>query len=194
MKKLALLAAATLPFLTANALAQTAASPTTSSQPATQTGQQRPAVEDTSSHVDDDFVQRAALGSLLEIEAGKLALERSSDPRVRDLAQRIITDHTKANAMLQEVAGSSGEQLPTRLGGEGAQMVEDLKAHQGAAFDRAYLAAMVGDHNDDIELFESEAQNGRDARVRQYASQITPILKEHLELATALQQSVGKAS
>ena len=43
---------------------------------------------------DAAFVRDAAMGDMYEIEAAKMALDRSKAKPVRDLARMILTDHT----------------------------------------------------------------------------------------------------
>ena len=49
---------------------------------------------------------------------------------------------------------------------------------------------MVRDHTKDVSEFQKEASNGKDSYVKNFASQTTPKLQEHLSLA---QQVAGKA-
>ena len=64
----------------------------------------------------------------------------------------------------------------------------------GPAFDRAYMAKMVTDHQATIELFEAEARDGKDAAVRKWAAQKLPTIRGHLEKARALQAKLGQTS
>lgn len=45
----------------------------------------------------NDFVDDATQGGITEVEAGKLALEKSSAADVKTFAQHMVTDHTKTN-------------------------------------------------------------------------------------------------
>ena len=55
---------------------------------------------------------------------------------------------------------------------------------------------MVSDHKEDIKKFQRVADKGKDAELKQFASQTLPTLKEHLQLAesTAQQVKSGKTS
>src|SRR5438874_3435509 len=52
---------------------------------------------------DQNFVDRAALGTGSEIELGQLARTRAASGAVRAFAARIVADHREANARLRRL-------------------------------------------------------------------------------------------
>jgi len=62
---------------------------------------------------DAAFVKEAAIGGMSEVELGQLAVQKASDPRVKQFGQRMIDDHTKANDALKAAAAQEGIALPT---------------------------------------------------------------------------------
>ena len=46
------------------------------------------------------FAATAAQGGMMEVASGRIALQRAVDPSVREFGQRMISDHTAANAEL----------------------------------------------------------------------------------------------
>ncbi len=61
---------------------------------------------------DASFVQEAALSSVNEVKISELAVSQSTNPSVKELAQQMIDDHTKAFDSLKEIAGNKGIVLP----------------------------------------------------------------------------------
>lgn len=61
---------------------------------------------------DAAFVEEAALASVNEIKISQLAVSQSTNPSVKELAQQMIDDHTKAFDSLKEIAGNKGIVLP----------------------------------------------------------------------------------
>ena len=45
---------------------------------------------------DMSFVRKAAVAGMTEVQASKLALEKSTDANVKSFAQHMVDDHTKA--------------------------------------------------------------------------------------------------
>jgi len=135
------------------------------------------------SATDTKFAHEAAIGSLMEVEMGKVALEKASNEKVKQFGQRMIDDHTKASDQLKTVAAKKSITLPTELDAKSKGMMDKMSAMSGAAFDKAYMKDMVNDHKKDISEFQKEASNGSDTDLKGFASQTLPILQEHLRLA-----------
>ena len=62
-----------------------------------------------------DFVTQAAQGDLLEIESGKLAQQKASDPNVKQFAGQLVNDHQKTSVELKALVngGKVKGNLPT---------------------------------------------------------------------------------
>jgi putative membrane protein len=132
---------------------------------------------------DKEFVSRAGMAGLYEVQAANLALQKSANESVREFAQRMLTDHSQANYELQELATVKGLALPTELSGSHKSAIDHLSGLSDAEFDKAYMQHMVADHRSDIAEFERASQTARDNDVRQWAAKILPILKSHATLA-----------
>jgi len=141
------------------------------------------------SSADREFVRKAAEGGLAEVELGQLATEKASSQDVEQFSQRMASDHSQANTQLKEIAAQKGVTLPTSLSSKDAALKSKLENLSGAEFDRTYMQHMVKDHTNDVSEFQKEASNGKDSDVKNFASQTTPKLQEHLSLA---QQVAGK--
>jgi putative membrane protein len=131
------------------------------------------------------FVKKAALDGMTEVEAGKVALNKSQDPQIRSFAQRMVKDHGKAGAELESIAKAKGLDAPKQLDTEHKAMLNSLEGKSGADFDRAYSEHMNMDHSKAIALFES-ASLSDDAQLAQFAKKTLPTLQEHKELAQKL--------
>ncbi len=131
------------------------------------------------------FVTKAAQDGLTEIELGKVALTKSLDPTVRNFAQRMVTDHGKANQELAAIASAKGIDAPKKLDAEHAALVKNLGAKDGPEFDAEYSTHMNMDHSKAIALFES-ASKSPDKDLANFAKKTLPTLQEHKELASKL--------
>ena len=136
------------------------------------------------------FMRKAAAANMAEIQAGRIALEKSGNAQVRQLAQRIIDDHTKAGDQLMSIAQRKQVTLPTAPMPMQKQEAEHLNTLSGASFDQAYAQAMVKDHRKAIKLFGMESASGSDPDLKQFASTTLPALKQHLQMA---EQIAGRA-
>ena len=132
---------------------------------------------------DQVFMKKAATGGMAEVQLGNLAQDKSSSEAVKDFGSRMVTDHSKANDKLKQIAADKNVELPTTLGKQEQAEMKKLQTMSGANFDKAYMKHMLSDHHKDIAGFEKEAKSGKDADVKAFASDTLPTLREHLQLA-----------
>ena len=132
---------------------------------------------------DIEFVLGAAKGGRAEVELGQLAAQRAQNDEVKKFAQRMVDDHAKANEQLKQIAESKSIKLPDDVEDKDKALMQRLERLNGAAFDRAYMNAMVNDHSKDLSEFKREANSGRDPQVKSFASSTLPTLEEHLQHA-----------
>ncbi|MDQ6632660.1 MAG: DUF4142 domain-containing protein [Verrucomicrobiota bacterium] len=139
---------------------------------------------------DSKFVRDAAQGGAMEVDLGKLGVEKAQNPAVKQFAQRIVDDHTKANQELTKIVEQKGIKLAEPSKKE-SKMTGHLRGLSGAEFDRAYLQHMVKDHEKDIKAFEKTAESSEDSQIKEFASKTLPTLKEHLSMARNLLENRG---
>lgn len=139
---------------------------------------------------DIEFMENAARGGLMEVEMGKIAVNRAQDPQVVSFAQRMISDHSKVNASLDQLASAKGVTLPAQVSAKQKAEMEKVSALSGPRFDRAYMLMMVNDHENDVREFTRAAQSAKDPDVRKFAADTVPILNEHLEEARKISDSL----
>lgn len=125
------------------------------------------------------FALKASQGNSTEVATSQLALAKSQDARVRQFAERMIADHTRANAELTPLGASQGVVLPKPPGVMQQATAQMLQGLQGAEFDRQYLAGQVEAHENSITLFHHEALHGQDPQLRAYANRYLPALIAH---------------
>lgn len=135
----------------------------------------------------EGFMTEAAKGGMAEVELGKLAVTKAQDPAVKQFAQQMVADHTRANNELKTVAGKKTVTLPTDVGAEHKATMDKLSKLSGAEFDKEYVNEMVKDHEKDVALFQSQADGGTDADTKAFAAKTLPTLKMHLEMIKGIQ-------
>ena len=160
----------------------TAQSPSSATGDPTTTGNTG-GTSSTASPADKEFVSNAGMAGLAEVQMGNLALEKAGNADVKAFAQRMVTDHTKANEELQQLTATKGLALPAQLDGEHKAGLDHLNTLTGSAFDKAYMEHMVADHGKAVTLFETAANTAGDADIKAFAAKTLPTLKEHATLA-----------
>ncbi len=135
---------------------------------------------------DSTFLQHAAADGLAEAQMGQMALDKSSDAQVRQLAQRIVDDHSKTSDQLKALARNKQVTLPTTVTSDTQKETRHLQAKNGSAFDQAWAKAMAKDHQAAVKLFTQESTQTKDPDLRQFVQATLPTLHTHLQLAQKL--------
>jgi putative membrane protein len=140
---------------------------------------------------DSDFAKAAAEGGYAEVTLGKLAEDKASNQTVKDLAQRMVEDHTEADDELKTAASKDNLSIPTQLNAKDQAAYVRLTQLSGEAFDRAYARDMVRDHEADVAAFRHEANDGKDTSIKGFAAQTLPTLEDHLKEARQALETVA---
>jgi putative membrane protein len=139
---------------------------------------------------DQAFVRTAAQGGVGEVQLAKLAQDHAKDERVKAYAAMLERDHSKANKELSDLADKKTIHLSASESAASKATAGRLQKLEGAAFDRAYIAEMVRDHQKDVAEFEKAGRTLSDADLKAFVQQTLPTLKEHLAKAQQLQKDV----
>ena len=146
--------------------------------------------DDTNLDDDTEFAVAAADGSMFEVQLGQLALTKASSPKVKEFAQSMVDDHTKANEELKSLAQTKNITLPSTISEEKQKDYDKLAEKSGADFDKAYSEFMVKDHKDDVDQFKKAAEKCEDAEIKSWAAEKLPVLENHLSMAESLEDAV----
>jgi putative membrane protein len=129
---------------------------------------------------DAKFAVAAANGGMAEVELGDLARNKGASPAVREFGAMMIQDHSKANQELKDLAASKHIALPGYLNDEEKKLKDELSAKSGVEFDKAYVKAMVEDHEKDVKEFEQAAKKVKYPEMSAFIEKTLPVLKMHL--------------
>ena len=128
---------------------------------------------------DADFTTKASVGNTFEIEESKLAIERATDQRIKNFAQKMIADHNDAERKLEAAAGKSGTQAIMMLDKPHQAMLDNLKTFNGTDFDKIYVADQVAAHAETVALVADYKQNGHNADLKSWANDALLVVKMH---------------
>ncbi len=135
---------------------------------------------------DVTFVDRAARDGLTEVRLARLAADRATDPKVKDLAQTMLADFETSNEQLRKVAAGLGLALPQDLDRAERWDYTALARLQGNDLHRYYVNMVAEYHVKEVRLFRREAGRGEDATIRRFAAATLPALKAGREKAQGL--------
>jgi putative membrane protein len=132
-------------------------------------------------------LRAAASSNLFEIESSKLALARSQSNMIKEFADRMVGDHTRAANHTRQVLGELGATPPpAMLEPAHQQLLDALKAVANQDFDRAYVEAQYSAHVEAIALLRDYARTGDSERLKALAAEMLAVLQSHLDHVTRL--------
>ena len=137
-----------------------------------QTGQQM---------MDKQFLRAAAENGLADVKLGSLAVEKGG-PGVKDLARKMVDDHTTMNREMGAVADSLGIMLPRKINKEAQTECDKLNGLSGMDFDTEYLTFMAKAHYADLHTFHMEASVAADQELASVVVKGMGMMHQHLGL------------
>jgi putative membrane protein len=140
---------------------------------------------------DNEFVTKAASSGLAEVAIGEEGKEKAQNADVKKFADRVVTDHTKANEELMRIAKDAGINVPDKPAAEHADKVKHFDGDV-RNFDREFVNHMVDSHTKGVDLFTKASKELKNDQLKSFAEKTLPTLKEHLSIAKRLQEQVGK--
>lgn len=132
---------------------------------------------------DQDFMTKVAQGSMAEASLGQMASSKATNPDVKTFADRMVTDHTKLNDELKQLAQTKGVTLPADVDQASKDAADKLSKESGKEFDKSYIGAMVTGHEKVVAAFEKEAKDGKDPDLKTWVTNSLPTIKDHLKMA-----------
>lgn len=136
------------------------------------------------------FLVKAADGAMAEVHLGGLAQQKGRSAAVKNFGSMMIHDHSAGQDKIKVLAAQKNVTLPATVSDAHQDHIDKLTQKSGADFDKAYMADMVRDHEEDIKLFENAAKSTTDSSVKTFINTTLPTLRMHLDSAKAIQKRI----
>lgn len=140
------------------------------------------------------FAREACHSGVATAEIGKLAATNTRNEAVRNLAKRLVKEHSQAEKELEQLFARKGLSAEPQLAESLQSSINNLAALKGPAFDRAFKQQVTADHQKAIEAFEQQAAQGTDPDFKAFAEKHLPHLRAHLAMAEQLEVGPADAS
>jgi putative membrane protein len=146
---------------------------------------------------DANILAIGAASHQAEIDAAQIALATSSNPEVKMFAEQMVTEHSaalaKATALASKLSVVPEENDDVAaLKKDAAATADRLRALSGADFDKAYVSAMVKDHQGVLDALDRKLIPGaKNPELKKYLTDLRPMVAMHLERARTLQRKLG---
>jgi putative membrane protein len=142
------------------------------------------------------FVTAAATSDMYEVTAGKIALQRSQSPAVKDFARQMVDAHTKTTDTLKGIIAANNIQVtpPAHVDSRRQGMLDNLRGTSPADFDHRYITQQIAAHKEADILMRGYAKDGDNTKIKTFAAETDKPVKMHLSMAQKLGATVKSAS
>jgi len=143
------------------------------------------------SHDTGAFANNAGQGDMYEIQAARMAEQKGQNADVKAFAKMMVRDHTALDNEMKPLIVKAGKTPPADLDQRRKGLLDNLKAANGADFDKTYIDQQVAAHEEALTLMQGYAENGDDAGLKAAAAKAAPKVQAHLDRAKALQAQLS---
>ena len=138
----------------------------------------------------DAFLRGAVAILKFEVAISHLALRKTRADAVQSFAHQLILDYSAAGMKFRQAVADAKLKLPRDALDEGHKALSDELARTapGKAFAKAYVEVQIRGLRDDLDFFQAYAQSGDNERMKFFAQEMVPLLREHLGQAEKLRR------
>jgi putative membrane protein len=140
---------------------------------------------------DADFIVNTVAGNYAEIKLAQLALNRSSDVKVKEMATKLEADHTKILNELKAYANKHGITVPMEETDDAMKDISSLSEKDAKDFDEKWCEILEDKHEETINKFESRIDKTEDVELKNWISSTLPGLKGHLDMIKQHEESLN---
>jgi len=134
------------------------------------------------------FLTQAMSDNAAQIAMASLALQKSQNQQVIELANTVIRERQALDGRLVRLLGRSAVSTPKPAANNDAAMAS-LQPLNGEAFDKAFAALVVRDHNKIISAYECIKAHSSNLALRDVARGAMPELRGNLMVALTVLRS-----
>jgi putative membrane protein len=143
---------------------------------------------------DSGFIREVGSMNLLEVRLGTLAGQRASTTAVKQFGQQMVSSHSSMGQQWTSLAAQNRVPTGAPLNSIQQRQADQLSKLSGAEFDRAYMNAMVADHEQDAGVLQRIGTDAQSAEVKRLAASGLAATQQHLSRARQVASQVGAAT
>ena len=142
------------------------------------------------------FADAAAVSDMYEVEAGKIAEQRSQNASVKEFAAKMVTAHTGTTEKLKAALARTHPEItpPAHVDDRRQGMLDELRGAKDTDFDGRYMAQQVDAHKEALILMQGYAKDGDTASIKTFANKTAAAVQTHLNMAEKIQSTLNKQS
>lgn len=136
------------------------------------------------------FAELAMADTMLEIALGELVKRKGESQAVKDLAHRLVTNHTAIKLILSRAATGTLESFPP-IDAQAQATLDRLALLSGAELDREYLWEQSLRQPRQLAMYRWQYENCDAKLLRQFAVGTMPIIAVHARVADEVHRKVN---
>lgn len=130
------------------------------------------------------FLSRAMSDNANQIAMAKMALAKSTNPRVIELANTIIEERSALDSRLEQFARNSQHAQPAN-----GAAIDHLQSLNGDAFDRTFASSAVRSHCRLISAYQAMKMTSSNPALKDLTQEAVPALRNSLTFALTVLRS-----
>ena len=129
------------------------------------------------------FTNAVAASDRFEIESAKVAASKGGSAEVKAFAKQLRADHEKSSSDLKAAAAKATPAITVTpaLDPEKQGMLDQLKAANGADFDRVFIDQQTNAHQKALTMLQNYVGNGDSQPLKDFASHAAAVIQGHLD-------------
>lgn len=136
---------------------------------------------------DENLMKQVAMGGMMQLETSKIAVQKATNPEVRESAQAEVEEQTGLSEKLNAIATAKGLTLPATPDAKTQQMTAKMEGMSGAALDRHYVPEHGIKGHEKLDKVMTKVENsGQDSNLLAVAKAAHPLVKTHLKVSREL--------
>ncbi|RDS81385.1 DUF4142 domain-containing protein [Dyella psychrodurans] len=137
------------------------------------------------------FLARAMSDNAAQIAMAKLALQKSRNPQIVELANLIINERVALDQELANLAQGSIDRIALQQAALNNARMTALQSLNGDAFDKTFAGLLIRDHYQIISAYEAVTVGATHDALKTFAHNAVPALQGNLTVALSSLRSGG---
>ncbi|HTV85008.1 MAG TPA: DUF4142 domain-containing protein [Dyella sp.] len=137
------------------------------------------------------FLARAMADNASQMAMAKLALQKSTNPRILEVANMVLAERSALDQKLAAIAGSSVDRAALQQAATHCARMATLESLSGDTFDKTFAGLMIRDHYQIIPAYEAVKFGTADTAIKAFAHDAVPALQGNLAVALSFLRAGG---
>lgn len=142
--------------------------------------------------IDQKYLARAVEGAIAEVKFAETAVDTTTNPEVKKLAQTIEENHEACLKKLMAESRKLKLAVVEGLSKDNRETATRLAKLEGNEFDREYVRGVIERHEKMVQCCDGQIREGKVDDITTMCKADLPVIRQHLEAARKVQSNLKK--